>query len=42
MENERYNVTGEVNNIFDRTLYDNYKLQKPGRSIMVKFRLFLE
>jgi outer membrane receptor protein involved in Fe transport len=41
-KNERYNVTGEVNNIFDRTLYDNYKLQKPGRSIMVKFRLFLE
>lgn len=40
--NERYNITGEINNIFDRTLYDNYKLQKPGRSVMVKFRLFIE
>lgn len=40
--NERYNLTGEINNIFDRTLYDNYKLQKPGRSLMVKFRLFIE
>lgn len=39
---ERFNITGEINNIFDATLYDNYKLQKPGRSFMVKFRLFLE
>ncbi len=39
---ERFNVTGEINNLFNATLYDNYKLQKPGRSFMVKFRLFLE
>ncbi len=40
--NQCYNLTFEVNNIFDQTLYDNYKLQKPGRSVMVKFRLFFE
>ncbi|MDE5878085.1 MAG: TonB-dependent receptor plug domain-containing protein [Muribaculaceae bacterium] len=39
---ERYNVTLEVKNIFDRTLYDNYKLQKPGRSVMLKLRVFFE
>ena len=39
---ERYNATLEVDNIFDRILYDNYKLQKPGRSIMAKFRIFLQ
>lgn len=41
-KNERYNITGEINNIFDRTLYDNYKLQKPGRAVMLKFRIFVE
>ncbi len=41
-KNQRYNLTFEVNNIFDQTLYDNYKLQKPGRAFMVKFRLFFE
>lgn len=39
--NERYNVTLELDNIFDCTLYDNYRLQKPGRFFSVKFRLFL-
>lgn len=38
---ERYNISLECNNLFDNTLYDNYMLQKPGRSIFCKFRLFI-
>ena len=37
----RYNLTLECSNIFDRTVYDNYMLQKPGRAFMAKFRLFI-
>jgi outer membrane receptor protein involved in Fe transport len=37
----RYNIALECANIFDETAYDNYKLQKPGRSFFVKFRLFI-
>lgn len=37
----RYNITVECNNLFDTTAYDNYKLQKPGRSFLAKFRLLL-
>lgn len=38
---ERYNISLECNNLFDNTLYDNYMLQKPGRSFFCKFRLFI-
>lgn len=38
---DRYNVSLECNNIFDRLAYDNYMLQKPGRSFAAKFRLFI-
>ena len=37
----RYNIALECANIFDETVYDNYKLQKPGRSFFAKFRLFI-
>ena len=37
----RYNVSLSCENIFDRTIYDNYKLQKPGRTLFAKFRLNL-
>lgn len=37
----KYSMTLEFNNIFDATAYDNYMLQKPGRSIMAKFRLYI-
>jgi len=37
----QYNVALECANIFDETAYDNYKLQKPGRSFFAKFRLFI-
>lgn len=37
----RYNISLDCDNIMDATLYDNYKLQKPGRSIMAGFRVYL-
>lgn len=41
IKNEMYNVSLECNNIFDRLSYDNYLMQKPGRSFFCKFRLFI-
>lgn len=38
---DRYNITLECNNIFDKLAYDNYMLQKPGRSFGAKFRIFI-
>lgn len=40
-KNERYNLTLNCENLFDCTAYDNFKLQKPGRSLMAKFRVFI-
>lgn len=33
-----YNVSLSANNIFDTRVYDNYRIQKPGRSFYLKFR----
>jgi outer membrane cobalamin receptor len=33
-----YNISLSANNIFDQTLYDNYRIQKPGRSYFLKLR----
>jgi outer membrane receptor protein involved in Fe transport len=41
-QKERYSVSLDCKNLFDETVYDNYKLQKPGRSIFLKFRLLLQ
>lgn len=38
---DRYNLSLECNNVFDSLLYDNYMLQKPGRSVAAKFRIFI-
>lgn len=38
----RYNLSVGCDNIFDRLAYDNYMLQRPGRSFSAKFRLFLD
>ncbi len=38
---QRYNLSLECNNIFDALAFDNFKLQKPGRSLLCKFRVFL-
>ena len=40
-KNEHYNLSVQCDNLFDATAYDNYKLQKPGRSFFCKFRLFI-
>ncbi|MBQ9883168.1 MAG: TonB-dependent receptor [Bacteroidaceae bacterium] len=37
----RYNFSLECSDLFDAKAYDNYKLQKPGRSFLAKFRLLL-
>ncbi|MDR2496225.1 MAG: TonB-dependent receptor [Tannerellaceae bacterium] len=37
----RYNIGLEVRNVADEMLYDNYSLQKPGRSFLIKARCFL-
>lgn len=41
LKNEKYNISLECNNMFNRLVYDNLKLQKPGRSFFCKFRLFI-
>ena len=38
---DRYNISLDCDNLFDRLAYDNYMLQKPGRSFAAKFRLSL-
>ena len=40
--NDRYNLSLDCENLFDTTVYDNYKLQKPGRSLfLAKFQTVL-
>lgn len=41
VKNGRYNFALGARNITDELLYDNYSLQKPGRSFYIKFRYFL-
>lgn len=40
-DNNRYTISLQGNNLLDLRLYDNFMLQKPGRSVMCKFRLFI-
>lgn len=37
-----YNFSFSVNNIWDELVFDNYNIQKPGRSYTVKLRYFLK
>lgn len=37
----RYNIALECRNLADNDLFDNYKLQKPGRSVFLKLRYFI-
>lgn len=39
-QNGKYNASVDCKNLLDANLYDNYSLQKPGRSFSVKFRYF--
>lgn len=40
-QKDRYNISLECANLFDALAYDNYMLQKPGRSFFCKLRLFI-
>ena len=37
----RYHLTLSCTNLFDRLAFDNYMLQKPGRALYAKFRIFI-
>ena len=37
----KYNISLECRNLADNNLFDNYKLQKPGRSVFLKLRYFI-
>lgn len=39
--NGKYNISLECRNFMDNKLFDNYKLQKPGRSVFLKLRYFI-
>lgn len=41
LKNEKYNISLECNNIFNRLIYDNYMMQKPGRALFCKLRIFI-
>jgi outer membrane receptor protein involved in Fe transport len=41
IKNGRYNVSVEGRNLADNKLFDNYLLQKPGRSFFIKLRYFI-
>ncbi len=38
----RYSLSVNCDNLFDHTVYDNYKLQKPGRTLFAKFRVLIQ
>lgn len=38
----RYNLAVECHNLTDARLYDNFSLQKPGRAVYAKLRIFLQ
>ncbi len=38
----KYNISLEARNITNQDLFDNYLLQKPGRSFFINFRYYLE
>jgi outer membrane receptor protein involved in Fe transport len=37
----KYNISLESRNIFNELAYDNFRLQKPGRSFFIKLRYFI-
>jgi outer membrane receptor protein involved in Fe transport len=42
LQNGKYNISAECRNLANALAYDNYLLQKPGRSFAVKFRYFFK
>lgn len=41
-DNNRYTIALRCNNLFDQTNYDNYMLQKPGRSLFCKISTYID
>ncbi len=41
MSEGKYSIGLECTNLTNEKLYDNYRLQKPGRAFMAKFRVYL-
>lgn len=41
VDSGKYSVSLECTNLTNEKLYDNYRLQKPGRAFNLKFRVFL-
>uniref|UniRef100_A0AB33IYW7 TonB-dependent receptor n=1 Tax=Prevotella sp. GTC17254 TaxID=3236794 RepID=A0AB33IYW7_9BACT len=41
IQNGKYDISVECTNLTDKKLYDNYRLQKPGRAFSVKFRYYM-
>lgn len=41
LDNDRYSLSLQCNNLFDNINYDNYMLQKPGRALFCKFKIFI-
>lgn len=41
LKDGRYNISAECRNLADNRLFDNYLLQKPGRSFFLKLRYFI-
>lgn len=41
MDSGKYNISAGCQNVFDKQVYDNYLLQKPGRSFYIKLRYFI-
>lgn len=39
---DRYSMSVECSNLFDARVYDNFRLQRPGRAFMAKFRIFIQ
>ncbi|HYF70707.1 MAG TPA: TonB-dependent receptor plug domain-containing protein [Ohtaekwangia sp.] len=40
--NHRYNISFEIRNFLNEKAYDNFKMQKPGRSFAFKVRYFIK
>jgi len=42
LDDGRYNVAVEANNFTNALAYDNFRLQKPGQAVFIKFRYFIK
>lgn len=42
LQNGKYNISAESFNVTNELAYDNFRLQKPGRSVALKLRYFIK